>query len=168
MDKFTVTEAKEALMKEHAEFADSTEARKFIYRQLLRALNKGLLKRTDSVDKDQKKVVYSKTSKFFAATLVPTTRASKKNTSKLIKKTTQKVSNYQRLLKKELIAYEIDLTASLEEAKEYNRLSARFPELKEKIQVYQKQTKNQSVQLLGKVHALQKLLGHSITGYQQC
>ena len=34
------------------------------------------------------------------------TRSSKKKTSKIVKKTTQEASNYQRLLKKELIAYE--------------------------------------------------------------
>ena len=46
MNEFTVIEAKDALLREHAEFTDSTEARKFIYRQLLQSINNGLLKRT--------------------------------------------------------------------------------------------------------------------------
>ena len=48
MNYFTVTEAKEALMREYSEFDNPAEARKFIYRQLSRNVDKGLLKRTDS------------------------------------------------------------------------------------------------------------------------
>jgi hypothetical protein len=170
MNEFTVIEAKDALLREHAEFTDSAEARKFIYRQLLRSVDKGLLKRTDLFDDGIKNVLYSKTEKFFASTIVPMKRGDKKKKSSSPKITKQapKTINYKALLEKELMTYEIDLNASIEEVNEYKRLSSRFPELKEKLQQHQLQTKNQSVQLLGKVHALQKLLGYTVTGYQPC
>jgi hypothetical protein len=169
MNEFSVIEAKDALLREHAEFTDSEEARKFIYRQLLRSVDKGLLKRTDLFDDGIKNVLYSKTEKFFASKIVPMTRGSKKRTTTTkppVKKPV--LVDYKAELKKELMTYEIDLNASIEEVNEYKRLSSRFPELKEKLQQHQLQTKNQSVQLLGKVHALQKLLGYTVTGYQPC
>ncbi|MFT6905948.1 MAG: hypothetical protein ACJAS1_002611 [Oleiphilaceae bacterium] len=170
MNEFTVIEAKDALLHEHAEFTDSTEARKFMYRQLLWGINNGLLKRTDHFNSGIKEVLYSKTEKFFASTIVPIKRRGrpKKSSSPKITKQEPKTINYQALLEKELMTYEIDLNASIEEAKEYKRLSTRFPELKEKLQQHQLQAKNQSTQLLGKVHALQKLLGYTATGYQPC
>ena len=170
MNEFTVIEAKDALLREHAEFTDSTEARKFIYRQLLQCINNGLLKRTDHIDDGIKKVLYSKTDKFFASTIVPVNRRPKQKKTRSRKTVSPelKTDNYQTLLEKELITYEIDLNASIEEAKEYKRLSSRFPELKDKLQQHHLQAKNQSIQLLGKVHALQKLLGYTVTGYQPC
>ena len=170
MNDFSVIEAKDALLREHAEFTDAAEARKFIYRQILRAVDKGLLKRTEHVNDGIKKVLYSKTDKFFAATVIPIRRGGKQKKSPSPKSSQSELEtkNYQALLEKELMSYEIDLNASIEEAKEYKRLSTRFPELKEKLQQHHLQAKNQSVQLLGKVHALQKLLGYTITGYQSC
>ncbi len=167
MDDFTVMEARDVLLAEHAEFTDSTEARKFIYRQLLRNINKGLLKRTDHNDGKAKRVIYSKTDLFFASTITPVTRENK--TLPVSETTaTQEKHDLNALLENQLMAYEVDLNASLEEVKEYTRLSRRFPKLKKKLQGHQRQAKNQSVQLLGKVHALQKVLGYSTTGYQAC
>ena len=117
-----------------------------------------------------KKVLYSKTDKFFASTIVPAKRdkKQKKSYSRKIVSPELHTDNYQALLEKELMTYEIDLNASIEEAKEYKRLSSRFPKLKEKLQQHHQLAKNQSMQLLGKVHALQKLLGYTVTGYHSC
>ncbi len=170
MNDFTVKEARDALLAEHTEFTDSTEARKFIYRQLLRNINKGLLKRKDHCHGEVKRVLYSKTELFFASTITPVKRENKipSPAKTEITQPVQTESDLNALLENQLMAYEVDLNASLEEVKEYTRLSRRFPELKKKLQGHQRQAKNQSVQLLGKVHALQKVLGYSITGYQAC
>ena len=64
MNNFTVTEAKNALLHEQSEFTDAVETRKFIYRQLTRNVAKGLLKRTNKVNKGAKEVIYSKTELF--------------------------------------------------------------------------------------------------------
>jgi len=170
MDNFTVSEAKDALVREHAEFTDETEARKFIYRQLTRNIEKGLIKRTDSLNEGVKKIIYSKTEKFLVSRIVPLNRkpkAQKKMTCHTSAKIVKTV-NYKEKLKKELLAYEIDLNASFEEANEYKRLAERFPEIKETLEQHHLQTKDKSIKLLGKIHALQNLLGYSVTGCQEC
>ena len=170
MDNFTISEAKEALIAHHVEFTDPVEARKFIYRQLTRGIEKGLIKRSDNPNKKIRKVIYSKTELFFNSTFVPIKRVNK--AKKLIqrKQRQQEVKklSYQDELQKELSTYEIDLNTLLEEAKEYKRLSSRFPELQEKLQLHQSQAKQRSVKLLGKVHALQNLLGYETTGTPAC
>jgi hypothetical protein len=169
MNDFTVAEARDALLATHAEFTDEVESRKFIYRQLTRNIEKGLLVRKDHFDKGSKRVTYSKTEKFFDLTIVPLTRGSKKVTSlhKVPKKVVKAV-NYKDELQKELSTYEFDLNTTLEEAKEYKRLSVRFPELQEKLQQHQSQAKEKSMQLLGKVQALQNLLSDTRTRYKTC
>ena len=170
MNNFTVSEAKDALLLEHAEFTDEIETRKFIYRQLTRNIEKGLLKRTDRFDGGSKKVIYSKTDKLLASTIVPIIRGSKveKVIQKKEPKSKTKSAGYESELKKELLAYEIDLNTTLEEAKEYKRLSVRFPELQNKLQQHQSEAKDKSIKLLGKVHALQNLLGYTVTEHQSC
>ncbi len=168
MNNFTVTEAKNALLAEHPEFIDSEVARKFVYRQLTHNIKKGLIKRTDYFSNGKKKVIYSKTSKLLASTVTPIERGSppKKVTVHQPLKQVE-IEGYKAELKKELVAYETNLSASVEEAKEYKRLSTRFPEMMETLQQYQLQTKKKSAIILGKIHALQNLLGYSTTKYQQ-
>jgi len=170
MNNFTVLEAKDALLKDHAEFTDDVETRKFIYRQLTRSVEKGLLKRTDRFDNGSKQVIYSKTDKLLASSVVPIKRGAK---ARIATKKTEPVKapesvSYKTELQKELMAYEIDLNTILEEAKEYKRLSVRFPDLKEKLQQHQFQAKEKSIKLLGKVHALQNLLGYTVTEHPTC
>lgn len=171
MDNFTVSEAKDALLNAHAEFTDEIEARKFIYRQLTRSIEKGLIKRSDSFESGSKQVIYSKTDKLLASSIVaikPGSKPKKKVISKKEPVSVPRAVNYETELKKELLAYEIDLNTTLEEAKEYNRLSTRFPELQKKLQQHQSQAKDKSIKLLGKVHALQNLLGYAVTEHKSC
>jgi len=170
MNNFTVLEAKDVLLKDHAEFTDDVEARKFIYRQLTRCIEKGLIKRTDCFDSGSKQVIYSKTDKLLASSIVPIKRGikAKKASEKKEPVKVPETARYQTELKRELMAYEIDLNTILEEAKEYKRLSTRFPELQDKLKQHQFQAKDKSMKLLGKVHALQNLLGYTVTDHQQC
>jgi hypothetical protein len=169
MNDFTVAEARDSLLTEHAEFTDELESRKFIYRQLTRNIEKGLIKRSDCFEGGTKKVLYSKTDKFFASKIVPISRRSKMRSS-ITKSTANKpvAIDYKAELKKELTVYEIDLNTILEEAEEYKRLSIRFPELQKRLKQHQSQAKDKSIQLLGKIHALQNLLGYSVTEDQSC
>ena len=61
-----------------------------------------------------------------------------------------------------------NLNTVLEEAKEYQRLSARYPKLQEQLQLHHTQAKEKSIKLLGKINALQTLLGNKITVKQPC
>jgi len=170
MNGFTVTEAKDALLNERTEFTDEVETRKFIYRQLTRNVVKGLLERSESLNDGVKKILYSTTDLFFAAKVKPQIRGRKvkKKSSQNITNKTVNSNDYQQELKKELLAYEIDLSTVFEEAKEYKRLSARFPKLQTKLEQHHSNAKDKSIKLLGKIHALQTLLGYAVTGYESC
>ncbi|MDN3490757.1 hypothetical protein [Pseudoalteromonas sp. APC 3694] len=175
MNNFTVTQAKEALLREQSEFTDPVETRKFVYRQLTRNVANGLLRRTNKLNKGAKEVIYSTTELFSSLEIIPTSRRGKVkqiDTANIsvpdISTETVKVIEYQEELKKDLLTYEIDLNTVLEEAKEYQRLSARYPKLQEKLQLHHTQAKEKSIKLLGKINALQTLLGNKITEKQPC
>ncbi|ATC85233.1 hypothetical protein [Pseudoalteromonas arctica] len=175
MNNFTVTQAKEALLREQSEFTDPVETRKFIYRQLTRNVAKGLLKRTNKLRKGVKEVIYSKTELFLNLEILPSSRGTKAKqitTENIgapdISTETVKVIEYQEELKKDLLTYEIDLSTLLEEAKEYRRLTARYPKLHKKLQQHHSQAKEKSIKLLGKINALQTLLGNEKTEKQLC
>ena len=173
MNEFTVSEAKDALLNERSEFTDAVETRKFIYRQLTRNVEKGLLKRVESLCDGTKKILYSKTDLFFSAQIKPSTgsRKIKKDKPPVIAEKSLKTveeNDYQKELKKELQAYEIDLNTVFEEAKEYQRLTERFPKLQKQLEHHHSRAKDKSIKLLGKIHALQNLLGYEVTGYKSC
>lgn len=175
MNNFTVTQAKDALLHEQSEFTDAVETRKFIYRQLTRNVAKGLLKRTNKLNKGVKEVIYSKTELFFNLEIVPSSRGARVKqitTANIgtpdISPETVKVIEYQEELKKDLLTYEIDLNTVLEEAKEYKRLTARYPKLHKQLQQHHSQAKEESIKLLGKINALRTLLGNKITEKQPC
>jgi hypothetical protein len=170
MNNFTVTEAKDALLREHIEFVDDIEARKFIYRQLTRHIKKGLLNREEVCNNDKNKVIYSKTEKFFTSDIVAVKRTRKIINQATFNNTSQAFPtlNYKIQLEKELLTHRIDFNTTLEEAKEYKRLSSRFPNLQEKIQEYELETKNKSTKLLGKINALQNILGDRAIEDQTC
>lgn len=170
MNEFTVSEAKEALLNEQPEFTDEVETRKFIYRQLTRNVEKGLLERAENLDEGVKKILYSKTDLFFAVKLEPLIRGKKTKQVKpqSIADKTVNAIDYQQELQKELLAYEIDLSTVFEEAKEYKRLSARFPKLQKQLEQHHSGAKDKSIKLLGKIHALQNLLGYAVNGYESC
>ena len=170
MNGFTVTEAKDALLDEKSEFTDEVETRKFVYRQLTRSVEKGLLERADNLNDGVKKTLYSKTDLFFAAKVEPLIRGRKIKKEKpqhIVDKTGNDI-DYQQVLKKELMAYEIDLSTVFEEAKEYKRLTERFPKLQKQLEQHHSGAKDKSIKLLGKIHALQNLLGYAVTGYESC
>lgn len=169
MDKFTVTEAKEGLLREQHTFTDAVETRKFIYRQLTRNVAKGLLKRTNKLNKGVKEVIYSKTELFLSLEIVPISRGSRTsgiNTLKNVSTEKVKVIEYQEELQRDLSMHEVDLKIVLEEAKEYKRLSLYYPELYEKLKQHHTQAKKKSIKLLGKINALQTLLDNKITKKQ--
>lgn len=160
MNEFTVSEAKDALMHEYSVFSDAVEARKFIYRQLTRYVERGLLKRTNKDARSGNNVLYSKTELFFNVSISPATRGNKAK-SVMTQNTPNKVQaphSYKAELQKELTEYEIDLNTILEEAKEYKRLSERFPMLQEVLQQHHSAAKTKSIKLLGKIKAIKTIL----------
>jgi hypothetical protein len=168
MNNFTVTLAKDTLLQEHIEFTSDVETRKFIYRQLISNVEKGLLKRINSVKEGKKQVIYSKTEGFFEYNISPICRGYKTKKCKHQNKKNEpkETYNYELELKKELNAYETDLITTLEEAKEYYRLARRFPKFQVKLKQHQTEAKNKSIKLSGRINALQKLLFYTVTEHE--
>lgn len=170
MNDFTVTEIKDALMNKYSAFSDPVEARKFIYRQLTRSVERGLLKRTNKDARSGKSVIYSKTKYFFSSSITPVARGNKAKLvlTQIEPSKVQSQPSYKVELQKELSAYEIDFNTILEEVNEYKRLSDRFPILKEELQRHHSIAKSKSIKLLGKINALQNLLGCTVSDQQEC
>lgn len=148
MNDFTVSEAKDMLIHEKAEFTDPVETRKFIYRQLTRNVAKGLLKRTDKSDGGNKKTIYAKTNLFFASTVGVLLRKSKVNTDN---------DKYTKLILK-LNHYKAELLLNIGESEAYKELYSELPELVDEIQPKYNKARDNNTKLLGKIRAIEGLL----------
>jgi hypothetical protein len=149
MNNFTVTEAKDTLLDKKEEFTDDIETRKFIYRQLTRNVEKGLLKRTEKSDSGVNKVIYSKTNLFFTVTVGVLFRKSKVN-----------VGGDKRLkLITKLNHYKAELLLNIGESEAYKEVHSEFPELVDEIKPESNKAKDNNTIILGKIRAVEGLLG---------
>ena len=149
MNNFTVTEAKDILLDGKEEFTDDIETRKFIYRQLTRNVKKGLLKRTEKSDSGVNKVIYSKTNLFFTVTVGVLFRKSKVN-----------VGGDKRLkLITKLNHYKAELLLNIGESEAYKEVYSEFPELVDEIKPESNKAKDNNTIILGKIRAVEGLLG---------
>jgi hypothetical protein len=160
-DEFCAIHLRDALLKITDEYADVTEARKFIHRQLLRLEALGFIHKIDNSGVRSRNL-YKKTEIFHSTTFIP--RKLPKN-SRLIavpEKVKLPVSDVDLFfvdLRKEKVVHEARLAVILSEIEEYQSLMERFPARKRCfIDLYQ-QAKSQSAALLGRVTALSKVLG---------
>lgn len=151
MNGFTVSEAKDVLLLETTEFTDPVETRKFIYRQLTRNVEKGLLKRSEKPDGKVKKVLYSKTNLFFTAKIEATSR----NT-----KTDLNDNKHNKLLTK-LNHYKAELLLNIGESEAYKELYSDFPELVDELQPQYNEARDNNTKILGKIRAIEGLLGQA-------
>lgn len=160
-NEFGAIHLKEALLKITDKYADVTEARKFIHRQLLRLEALGFLQKIDNGGK-RSAILYKKTEHFYSTTFIP--RKLPKN-SRLNVVSEEKnspvlgVDPFLTDLKKEKTVHEARLAVILSEIGEYQSLMERFPGKKKCFMDLYQQAKNQSAALLGRVTALTKVLG---------
>jgi hypothetical protein len=149
MNDFTVSEAKDVLLLETTKFTDPVETRKFIYRQLTRNVEKGLLKRTEKSDSGVNKVIYSKTNLFFTVTVGVLFRKNKIN-----------VGGDKRLkLITKLNHYKAELLLNIGESEAYKEVHSEFPELVDEIKPESNKAKDNNTIILGKIRAVEGLLG---------
>lgn len=159
INQFTVTEARDALMEQSEYFSDEIEARKVVYRQILRLLNKGLLAKTNS--EASQTVKYFKTEQFSQTDFTLKHKKKSVNDAQVItsKQTVHDVTDFfWSILEKEKLTHEADLQIVLGELEEFKRLLSRFPEKREHFESFYFEAKERSTTLLGKVNALTKVL----------
>lgn len=150
LDNFTVTELRNAYMKNSGEI-DPKKSRKIVYRQILRLQKKKMLLRQDS--ERVKDHLYIKTDIFTKIGLVtekPNTQCKEPNSAPDISVNT--------LLDERLKQCEVDLMASIAESEEYIRLYESLPELKEQLESNYLQSRECSSKLLGQIKAIKSVI----------
>jgi len=162
-NKFTVTELRNALLKQSKEFKNKDEARRFIYRHLVRLVKKRLLIKQEK--KSPKNTIYLKTelfdtTVFIGGGLSQTER--KFYGSELYLEVREEDSSFLQEILKEKLLHEIDLATLEGEIEEYMSLIERFPEQKKSINELYCEAKKHSVRSLGKVNALTKIYRSSL------
>ncbi len=160
-NEFGAIHLKDALLKITDKYADATEARKFIHRQLLRLEALGFLQKIDNGDK-RSAILYKKTDRFYSTTFIPRNLPKNSRLNVVSEEKHLPVSDVDPFLtdlKKEKTVHEARLAVILSEIEEYQSLMERFPGKKKCFMDLYQQAKNQSATLLGRVTALTKVLG---------
>jgi hypothetical protein len=153
-DNFTVLGLRDLYIASSSVSAISkVEARRFVYRNLLSLLNKGLLTRIDAEDK--RKTKYLKTDKFHESIYASDDQSNSVNESDnqsrsdrgLLKKLTEKLQRYKS-----------EMLSRVGESEEYKSLYSEFPQMKEMLQERYNRARDESSKLLGHVKALEALI----------
>ena len=153
-DDFTVLGLRDLYMATLLEDSLSkVEARRFVYRKLLRLIEKGLLVRIDAEDK--RKTKYLKTDKFHESIYASDDQSNSVNESDgqskndlgLLKKLTEKLQRYKS-----------EMLSRVGESEEYKNLYSEFPQMKEMLQERYNRARDESSKLLGHVKALEALI----------
>ena len=169
-DEFGAIHLRDALLKTTDDYADVTEARKFIRRQLLRLEALGFIHKIENSGKHSKNL-YKKTDSFYSTTFIP--RKLPKNSRLIavpgeVKPSVSDVDLFLVDLRKEKIVHEAKLAVILSEIEEYQSLMVRFPNRKGCFMGLYQQAKNQSAVLLGRVTALSNVLGQHNDEHRIC
>ncbi len=161
-DCFTVTDLRNAYL-ENSKIPglSPVEARKIIYRQILRLLKHQLLEKIPSKE-NSREHRYRKTERFqslSAEKKVPLTPKSVIREEAVTTSHSEGVSiDVKNHLLERLKGYRLDLLTSLGESEEYEALYEAFPELKSVLQKRYNQSRDHSSKVLGKVKALETLV----------
>lgn len=168
--EFGANHLRDALLEITDEYSQVSEARKFIYRQLLRLQALGFISKIDNSDGRPKKL-YKKTELFYSTTF--TSGKIPKNSrlhtvSEKVDSAAFEVDIFLNDIKKEKVIYEAKLAVVLSEIEEYQSLMKRFPTKKSYLTGLYQQAKNQSAALLGRVTALSKVLEQDSSEHPVC
>lgn len=169
-NEFSSTHLRDELLRITDEYSQVSEARKFIYRQLLRLEALGFICKIDNCDGRSKKI-YKKTENFYSTTF--TSRKIPKN-SRLqtvpakVAPESSDVDIFLNDVRKEKLIHEAKLAVVLSEIEEYQSLMERFPTKRTYLTDLYQQAKNHSAALLGKVTALSKVLGQDSSEHHIC
>lgn len=161
INNFTVSEIRDALMYESEFFNDKTETRKCIYRVIFKLTKLKLL--IKHAHADAKQIRYTKSDKFITTNFMtnPSTNISVVQQKKIRLVHDNKIESghlFHNNLSKEKTKYEAELAITLSEVEEFKNLMQRFPKENDLFKPFYLETRENSVQLLGKVNALTKVL----------
>ncbi|GIU51951.1 transcriptional regulator VspR [Shewanella sairae] len=153
-DNFHVTQLRDAYLASSSVAQDFIEARKYVYRQILRLVKKGVLLKNGT--KNSKGVTYQKSELFFKANFIIQSK------SKPLGLMTTNTSFGVQRLEERLKETEIDLLTSIGESEEYMRLYESFPEMKIHLESMYLQARENSTKLLGQIKAIKSVLAYQL------
>ena len=162
LDRFTVTELRDALVKSTEQFDDENEARKFIYRQLSRMVNKGLLKKQTA--NSRKGTIYFKSDVFKQSQFIAKIRRLKKHQYRectmLPEVDVPTCSGFLDTIRKEKSELEALQEIALREMVKYQEVLNRFPDEASYVQTFFLQARVRAKNIQGDLEALTKLFLH--------
>jgi len=156
-DHFTVVQLREAFLQTSNEGFDSNQTRKFIYKQILRFVNLGMLNKSGT--KGSHNAIYSKNELFYKIDFLE--KDKDKDEVLLFDDTDNKQSsNFEHIqeeLEKSIQEYQVDMMAAIGESEEYMRLFKEFPELKQQLEEQYLIAREKSSKILGRITALNNI-----------
>lgn len=153
-DHFSTVEVRSAyLALSEDKTIDPNDARRFVYTELLKLVNKGWLKK--SVSKKKEITSFIKTEMFDSAAIDvnPERYVEKKKGS-----ARRETPSSGETLTERLNRYKNELLTGLGEAEEYKRLCEQFPKLKSKLQPKYNEVREHNSKLLGSIKAVENLI----------
>ncbi|PSW23751.1 hypothetical protein C9I94_13695 [Photobacterium swingsii] len=160
LDHFTVTELRDALVKSTDQFDDENEARKFIYRQISRLFDKGLLEKQPG--SRWKSTVYFKSTFFNQNRFVGKSRrrlvAKQKESKPGPNGQSENSRGFLEAIRKEKSELEALQEIALREMDKYQEVLSRFPDESSYVRTFFLQARERAKNMQGDLEALTKLL----------
>jgi hypothetical protein len=150
---FTITTLRNTLqaLNDNYKNVGDDEARRFVYRQVVRLVNKGLLTRDKHLS--PKRAQYSKTVLFKTSVFTKAGKCSVSSVSKFRKMK----SNFKRELNDDIKAYESEIYILASEIEEYKRLISTYPNNIDSITIFLNKGQTRLLSLKGKLAALNNI-----------
>lgn len=155
---FTVNELTQAyLSTPQSEHSAKKAARQYVYRNIKRLMNEGLVTRMPESSGWPR---YCLAERFEQAISV---RLTQEHDKTVTAKQEEQQAIPLNVLKDRLSKHKSEMLCSIGEAEEYNELCAKHPELRHKAQSFYNEARERSATLLGKVKALENLLAQHVS-----
>ena len=155
-DHFSAVELRAAYITMHPDKnLIPSDARRFVYAELVKLVNNGWLRKT--VSKKKEITTFIKTS-LFNVNEIAYSSSDECNTNS---QTNSSVKPIQESLRERLNQYKNELLISYGESNEYKKLCDDFPELYELLQPKYNIAREQNSRLLGQIKAVEKLINES-------
>jgi hypothetical protein len=154
-DHFTITTLSNTLQAVNESYEETNEARRFVYRQVIRLVNRGLLVRDNNPS--PKKAQYSKTTLFNAYSYIKVIKSRDVKDTMLKEGEVNVDEHFQSEIEQKKIIYECELLMLDSEMEEYTQLSDKYPSNREVIVNFIDKTQLRLLVLKGKLTALNNI-----------
>ncbi|NRA85590.1 MAG: response regulator [Gammaproteobacteria bacterium] len=152
---FTISELKDEYINLSID-RPPVEARKFVYRQVLRLVKRGLLSKED--DKKFKRITYRKTELFSRVVLIKKNQINEQYYNLFSDVIKNDSTSAKTSLEAKLHEYKVNMLSVKAESEEYIQLAKLFPDMKEQLKEKYNLARDQSSKFLGQIKAINTLI----------